>query len=493
VPGYVNILGSATNTATVTVNNQATYRRSNYFRAELLVTNASVAVWLSATNLAVLNNGTNADIIASTIGNMYVPQTPEVFAYDADGNLTNDGRWSYTWDAENRATSFTRNSSAPSGSKVKLDCQYDYRSRRTQKIVSSWNGSAYVAQSTNKFVYDGWNLISILDATNGLVQSFTWGTDASGSLQGAGGVGGLISMTVHQGTNAGIYFYCYDGNHNVATLVNATNGAVEAVYELDAFLGIHRATGRLAFVNPFVGSTKFCDWETGFLYYGYRYYDPSTGRWLNRDLIEEGGGANLYGFAGNNLNDFVDAFGLATIRVGFGFDQSVTMDQGTLGLIGKQISTFKSILDKCSNVMKDWAKIDVKRSFDSNRDDKPLPPGNVYNLDDATIVTLVETSIGNIKVTPSAQVLVLITKASISQTWKDKKINPNGNTFKNGILLKIDRAQVSALAHEVGHVVKYVGDDSDKVHSTKEDNVMYKTGGTNPDCQWCEKVADLAK
>jgi hypothetical protein len=28
-------------------------------------------------------------------GSVYVPQTPESFSYDVDGNLTNDGRWSY--------------------------------------------------------------------------------------------------------------------------------------------------------------------------------------------------------------------------------------------------------------------------------------------------------------------------------------------------------------------------------------------------------------
>jgi RHS repeat-associated protein len=35
-------------------------------------------------------------------------------------------------------------------------------------------------------------------------------------------------------------------------------------------------------------------------YYGYRYYDPATGRWPSRDPIEEKGGVNLYGFVGNN-------------------------------------------------------------------------------------------------------------------------------------------------------------------------------------------------
>ena len=40
-------------------------------------------------------------------------------------------------------------------------------------------------------------------------------------------------------------------------------------------------------------------------YYGFRYYNPETGRWSNRDPIEEGGGVNLYGFA---LNDSINNF-----------------------------------------------------------------------------------------------------------------------------------------------------------------------------------------
>jgi uncharacterized protein RhaS with RHS repeats len=36
------------------------------------------------------------------------------------------------------------------------------------------------------------------------------------------------------------------------------------------------------------------------VYYGYRYYDPVTGRWPSRDPIEEEGGLNLYGFVGND-------------------------------------------------------------------------------------------------------------------------------------------------------------------------------------------------
>lgn len=320
VPGFVNILGRASNAATVTLWGDngvysMTSRKGEYFRGELYANNSTGAVWLTITNVAVLNNGGNPDLVTNTSGRVYVPKTAETFAYDADGNLTNDGRWAYSWDAENRVTSFTRISGAPSGAKVKLDCQYDARWRRTQKVVSTWNGSAYVAQSTNKFVYDDWNLMAVLNHTNGLVYSFTWGTDLSGSMQGAGGVGGLISLTVHSGTNAGTYFYCFDGNHNVVALINAATGAMVGQWEYDAFGNLLRATGPMAFGNPFLFSTKFCDWETGFYYYGYRYYDPIMGRFLSRDPIEEDGGNSLLSFVRNDPIGNVDPDGLLSVSV----------------------------------------------------------------------------------------------------------------------------------------------------------------------------------
>ena len=40
-----------------------------------------------------------------------------------------------------------------------------------------------------------------------------------------------------------------------------------------------RATGPMAKANPFRFSTKYQDDETDLLYYGYRYYNASTGRW----------------------------------------------------------------------------------------------------------------------------------------------------------------------------------------------------------------------
>src|SRR6266404_4150111 len=79
-----------------------TSRKGEYYRGELAVNNSTGALWLTITNLAVLPNGTNADIITNSIGSAFMAQTRESFFYDPDGNLTYDGRWIYTWDAENR-------------------------------------------------------------------------------------------------------------------------------------------------------------------------------------------------------------------------------------------------------------------------------------------------------------------------------------------------------------------------------------------------------
>jgi hypothetical protein len=48
--------------------------------------------------------------------------------------------------------------------------------------------------------------------------------------------------------------------------------------------------------------------------FAHAFYDPGQGRWLSRDPIEEAGGVNLYGFAGNNGITRTDKLGLYTIQ-----------------------------------------------------------------------------------------------------------------------------------------------------------------------------------
>ena len=184
-----------------------------------------------------------------------------------------------------------------------LEFSYDYQGRRIRKVVKQ--GATVVADQ--RFVYDGWNLIAVLDSSLNPVASFTWGMDVSGSLQGAGGVGGLVISRFYGGPNS-TTFPAYDGNGNIGTLFY-DNGGIAAQYEYGPFGELIRATGPLAQSNPFRFSTKYTDDETDLVYYGYRYYSPSLGRWISKDPIEENGGQNLYGFTDNNPLNRVDTDG----------------------------------------------------------------------------------------------------------------------------------------------------------------------------------------
>jgi len=126
-------------------------------------------------------------------------------------------------------------------------------------------------------------------------------------LQGARGVGGLVAIKP-TGTNT--LFVAFDGNGNVTGLIDATTGTSSGQLEYGPFGETIRLTPNANNQSPFRFSTKYTDEESDFLYYGFRYYNPSTGRWLSRDPIGESITRNLYGFVDNDGINFFDLDGL---------------------------------------------------------------------------------------------------------------------------------------------------------------------------------------
>lgn len=304
VPPYLEVLGIAKVDATVTVQGSASgvSRRGEYFRKELNVNNASAAQYPTIE--------VDTDVTDPVSGKKYLPLHPESFTHDADGNLTQDGRWTYTWDAENRLIKQERNVASPSGARQKLEFEYDWQGRRIRKQFFTHSGSKWMRQRDTVYLYDGWNLIAELNASssNAKVRTYIWGLDLSGTMQGAGGVGGLLMVIDHTGTTKR-HYVAYDGNGNVMALADSTTGNWSARYEYGPFGEPIRVSGDLAYANPMRWSTKYTDGESGLVYYGYRSYNPSTGRWPNRDPIGERGGMNLYGFVRNGPIAYVDTDG----------------------------------------------------------------------------------------------------------------------------------------------------------------------------------------
>ena len=214
------------------------------------------------------------------------------FAYDPDGNLLSDGVRTFAYDAANRLRAVSTNG-------VPLvENFYDAKSRRVRKVTR---------EAAATFFYDGWNLVEERVAyANGRTSTirYHWGKDLSGTLQGAGGVGGLLCLTIDGMT----YIPCYDANGNVTRYLDA-DGSTVARYTYGAFGNIVSQSGPLAGFFRHRFSTKYYDAETGLYYYGYRFYHPALMRWLNRDPLEEEGGNNLYLFCNNSSIRVIDSDG----------------------------------------------------------------------------------------------------------------------------------------------------------------------------------------
>jgi RHS repeat-associated protein len=238
--------------------------------------------------------------------------------YDPQGNLLHDATRKYTWDADIHLTAVSTQTGQP-GTKnpeQRTEFKYDPLHRRIARIKDSGEVTLYT--------YEGWNVVAEkttptapqLDTENLKLETrYVWGEDLSGTLQGAGGIGGLLRSTIVEAKPNGTrqteheHTFSYDSNGNII-LLTGPKAQETARYSYDAFGKTLTATGPAAQTNRYQFSTKPVEEESGLVYYGYRWYDPVTGRWPSRDPIEERGGVNLYGMVGNGATIKLDRLGL---------------------------------------------------------------------------------------------------------------------------------------------------------------------------------------
>jgi RHS repeat-associated protein len=297
-------------------------RQGRFWSAEVVVNNDPYPWWGPLTIVSAKRGSTGtADLFRYDSRMVAQPAFRQKYHYDLDGNLTDDGIWTYTWDAENRLIRVQTTAGAMALAAPwrpfpgrRIEFTYDYLGRRVGKRVYDLDENREIL--SRRFVYDGWNVIAEYAAPGGtaigaLLRSYTWGLDIARTLADAGGVGALLQLVDH--TASRTYLAAYDGNGNVTALLNPDTGTLAAVYEYGPFGEAIRAdaTDEFAASQPFRFSTKWTDSETGLVYYGRRYYNPSQGRFLGRDPIEEKGGLHVYGFCRNdgvNRWDFLGEF-----------------------------------------------------------------------------------------------------------------------------------------------------------------------------------------
>ena len=275
----------------------------------------------AAWNLTNLNTDGTATTFSVNNVNELTSVAGTTITYDSNGNLTGGpgggGAYSYSFDDENRLTAVQTSSTnqttfAYDGlSRLRAQLQWVYGTIGIAPtntngggggelelarlgggaIAESRTGGSWSVASGIYYTYDGKRVIQERDASDTPTVSYTRGNDLSGTLEGAGGIGGLLAWSgrYYAGNYSTHLYYHADGNGNITYLVNSSQ-TLAASYRYDPYGNVLDSSGAYATANTYRFSSKEYSPSTGLYLYLYRPYSPQLQRWLNRDPMEEEGG-----------------------------------------------------------------------------------------------------------------------------------------------------------------------------------------------------------
>jgi RHS repeat-associated protein len=231
----------------------------------------------------------NVSIPATALGggydanNRWTQLNGSTLAYDGNGNLTNNGTNTYSWDARNRLASVT--------GPVNVNFQYDALGRRVQKTVGS---------TTTRYLYDGRNFVQEQNAV---------GTATATLL--TGGIDQLFARM----TSAGISVPMWDA---LGSVIGETNSAqtVTTSFAFEPYGTTTQSGTSTGNSQQYAGREND---GTGLYYNHARYYNPNIGRFISEDPIGFRGGTNIYAYVGANPISSIDPLDLA---VGCGCNKS---------------------------------------------------------------------------------------------------------------------------------------------------------------------------
>ncbi len=247
------------------------------------------------------------------------------YYYDANGDLIRkvegDQVWTYSYDSQNRLTGST----GPDGTTTYI---YDVFGNRTATV------------------HNGIRTNFLVDLASGNVVSQY---DDSGNLQARYAYG--LGLTSQISASGNALYYDFDG---IGSTVGMTGTAAGYVNQYEYLPFGERLSATEGVSNPFqyVGQAGVMNDPNGLLYMRARYYDPTTGRFIERDPTGLKGGVNQYAYTDNQPTDRVDPQGTSfqtavagavvgtVVNVGFYvFNNQFTDDRTTLqGVLGNAFS-----------------------------------------------------------------------------------------------------------------------------------------------------------
>jgi RHS repeat-associated protein len=224
------------------------------------------------------------------------PPPTDSYTYDLNGNLTEciygrGGGNTFEWDAANRLIAINR--TVYPGIHKRTELTYDGASHR-KKIVEKSSGTVI---GTKQFVWVGNRIAEERDANNVVTRRYY--------SNGEQRIGGL---------DAGIYFYSKDHLGSIREMTD-TAGAIRTRYDYDPFGNTTMVSGDLSVDFGYTGHYWLNTIGNNLYLAPFRAYDPTIGRWISRDSLEDAEtseGPNLYSYVRNNPSGATDPLGLAT-------------------------------------------------------------------------------------------------------------------------------------------------------------------------------------
>lgn len=196
------------------------------------------------------------------------------FTYDANGNLIDDGTYTYEWDFNDRLRAVRWISDGS----LAAQYAYDALGRRAARID-------YTTPEDRFYIYDG----------NQVVREYTLGFQHVATYL----AGNYIDEPLVR-IGKSTHYYHTNGLYSPALLTDGTGAVVERyAYDAygegttyDALWADPLAASRVG--NPYLFTGRRLDPETGLLYFRARMYSPLQGRFVSRDPLGYVDGMNLY-------------------------------------------------------------------------------------------------------------------------------------------------------------------------------------------------------
>jgi len=168
-----------------------------------------------------------------------------------------------------------------------IEYVYDPMGRRIAKQINGVIVEKYLWQGLTR-------LLAVYDGSDNLMMRFEY---ADGRMP--------VAMT----KSGSKYYLTYDQVGSLRVIADAPGNVVKRI-DYDSFGNIIDDTD-LTFRVPFGFAGGLHDQDTGLVRFGYRDYDPDTGRWTAKDpIFFRGGDTDFYGYCLNNPINLIDSNGL---------------------------------------------------------------------------------------------------------------------------------------------------------------------------------------